>query len=80
MATKPLATAIQKENFKTRFADIVKDNEALHNRYSIQFFDTAVKSNYVINGPDGKSINVIQLLSIEEADNYLALKNQWLKH
>ncbi len=80
MATKPLATAQQKENFKSRFATIVKDNEALNNKYTIQFFDTAVKSNYVINGLDGKSMNVIQMLSIEEADNYLALKNQWLKH
>ena len=80
MASKPLATAIQKENFKNRFADIVKGNESLNNKYTIQFFDTAVKSNYVINGLDGKSINVIQLLTIEETDDYLALKNQWLKH
>jgi hypothetical protein len=77
MAVKALATALQKENFKIAFADIVKDNGTLNNKYSIQFFDSPTKSNYVINGLDGKSINVIQYLSIEELDRYRTLKNHW---
>lgn len=77
MAVKPLATSIQKENFKTKFAAIVKDNEKLSNNYTIQFFDTLTRSNYVINGLDGKSMNVMQHLSIEELDSYKQLKSQW---
>jgi hypothetical protein len=77
MAAKTLATALQKENFKQNFAEIVKDNESLNNKYSVQFFDTATKSNYVINGLDGKSINVLQSLSFEELDKYRALKSHW---
>ncbi|HEY4323039.1 MAG TPA: hypothetical protein VGN20_03610 [Mucilaginibacter sp.] len=77
MAVKALATALQKENFKAAFADIVKSNDTLNNKYSIQFFDSPTKSNYVINGLDGKSINVIQYLSIEELDRYRTLKNHW---
>lgn len=80
MAVKPLATLVQKENFKVRFADIVKDNATLSNKYTVQFFDTATKSNYVINGLDGKSMNILQYLSIEELDNYKALKSQWQSH
>jgi hypothetical protein len=77
MAVKTLATSLQKENFKVNFADIVKDNATLNNKYSIQFFDSPTKSNYVINGLDGKSINVIQSLSFEELDKYRVLKNHW---
>ena len=72
-----LATEIQKENFKVRFADIVKDNEKLRNNYKIQFFDTMAKSNYVFNGTDGKSINVISILNAEELEAYRSLKNNW---
>jgi hypothetical protein len=78
MATKPFATLIQKESFRTTFAAIVQYNEKLHQRYTVQFFDTAAKSNYVISGLDGKSMNVKDYLSIEEFDRYLALKNHWL--
>jgi L-2-hydroxyglutarate oxidase LhgO len=77
MAAKTLATALQKENFKLNFAEIVKNNETLNGKYAIQFFDTAVKSNYVINGLNGKSINVLEMLSIEESDKYKDLKNHW---
>lgn len=71
-----VATAVQKENFKTMFTDIVKENLQLVNQFSIVFFDTNT-TNYVINGLDGKSINVIQYLSEEELENYRTLKNHW---
>jgi hypothetical protein len=71
-----LATAIQKENFKAKFIDIVKRNKQLINQFSIVFFDTS-RTNYVINGLDGRSINVISYLSEEELDDYKILKNNW---
>jgi hypothetical protein len=76
VAQKTLATAAQKESFKTKFADIVKDNAGLSGQFSIVFFDTT-KTNYVINGPNGKSINVIPFLTEEELEHYRALKNHW---
>jgi hypothetical protein len=77
MIKRPLATQVQKENFKTKFAEIVKDNDKLRDNYKIQFFDTAAASNYVIYGLDGKSINVTLSLTAEELDKYFALKNNW---
>lgn len=71
-----VATAVQKENFKTIFTDIVKENTQLADQFSIVFFDTTT-TNYVINDLDGKSINVIQYLSEEELENYRTLKNRW---
>ena len=76
-AAKPLATASKKEEFVIRFAEIVKDNENLNRKYSIQFFDTPVTSNYGFTGLDGKSINVTQYLTDTEMDAYRALKVQW---
>jgi hypothetical protein len=53
---KTFATISQKESFRARFAEIISHNERLNDNYNIQFFDTATKSNYVFNGPNGKSI------------------------
>jgi hypothetical protein len=75
--TPILASAIQKENFRINFAEIVKNNEKLQGKYAIRFFNTTVKSNYVINGLDGKSINVLEFLSIDEIENYKDLKSVW---
>jgi len=72
-----IASAIQRENFKINFAEIVKNNEKLQGKYSIKFFDVSVKTNYVINGLNGKSINVLEFLSLEEIDNYKNLKSNW---
>jgi hypothetical protein len=72
-----IASAIQRENFKVNFAEIVKNNEKLQGKYSIKFFDISVKTNYVINGLNGKSINVLEFLSSEEIDNYRKLKSNW---
>jgi len=72
-----IASAIQRENFKINFAEIVKNNEKLQGKYSIKFFDISVKTNYVINGLNGKSINVLEFLSSEEIDNYRKLKSNW---
>lgn len=74
---KTFATAIQKENFRTRFAEIVSHNEQLANNYKIQFFDTAVKSNYAFNNVEGKSMNIMEHLSVEELEDYRVLKNTW---
>jgi len=71
------ATATKKENFVTRFEEIIKDNAKLKDNYKIQFFDTLVKSNYVINGLNGKSINVLESLSFEEREEYKILKSNW---
>ena len=71
------ATASKKENFVIRFEAIVKNNGKLKDNYKIQFFDTAIKSNYVINGLDGKSINILESLSFEEREEYKALKSNW---
>ena len=72
-----LATSAQKEKFVNRFGEIVKDNEVLRDNYKIQFFDTAAKSNYVINGLNGKSINILESLSITEREEYKMLKSNW---
>lgn len=77
MVAKTTATAIQKENFKTRFAEIIKNNLNLKDHYSIQFFETAQKSNYVIYGSDGKTINILPSLTLEEAEKYKILKFDW---
>jgi hypothetical protein len=77
MLNKTIATANQKENFKTIFAEIVKDNAKIREQYSIQFFETAQKSNYVFNSRDGKSLNVLSVLTLEEADKYRHLKSSW---
>ena len=71
------ASAIKKENFVTRFGEIIKGNEKLKDNYKIQFFDTLIKSNYVINGLNGKSINVLELLTLEEREEYKVLKSNW---
>ncbi|MGZ3872085.1 MAG: hypothetical protein ACXVJD_04170 [Mucilaginibacter sp.] len=79
MAVKNItpATAVQKEKFINRFEEIIKNNEQLKGQYKIQFFDTLTKSNYVINGLNGKSINILELLSPEEKEEYKALKSDW---
>ncbi|MGF7080075.1 hypothetical protein [Mucilaginibacter sp. UYCu711] len=78
MSSKPFATEFQKENFKTTFEAIVQKNSNLHNQFKIQFFDTT-RTNYVINGLNGKSINVIASMSDEELELYRALKSNWQK-
>jgi len=77
MVTKTTASVIQKENFKTKFAEIIKDNTNLKDQYSIQFFETAQKSNYGFTGRDGKSLNILSSLTLEEAEEYKALKSSW---
>jgi len=74
---KSFATLSQKENFREKFAEIVANNEALKDKYTIQFFDTAAKSNYAFSNSSGKSINIMEHLSIEELEQYRALKNHW---
>ena len=74
---KSVATAGQKENFKAIFAEITRNNAGLRDQYSIQFFETAQKSNYGFTGRDGKSLNVLSLLTIEEAEKYRLLKSSW---
>jgi hypothetical protein len=77
MAVKLPASAIQKENFKTRFAEIIANNANLKDQYSIQFFETAQKSNYGFTGRDGKSLNILSSLTIEETEQYKILKTSW---
>jgi hypothetical protein len=79
MTTKiqAVATTIQKENSLKEFADIIKNNDTLRLNYKIQFFDISSKTNYVINGLDGRSINILQSLSLEELERYKELKSSW---
>jgi hypothetical protein len=77
MVTKTTASAIQKENFRTRFAEIIKNNTNLKDQYSIQFFETAQKSNYGFTGRDGKSLNILSSLTLEETEKYKILKSSW---
>jgi hypothetical protein len=77
MVAKTTATILQKENFRTRFAEIIKNNTSLKDQYSIQFFETAQKSNYGFTGRDGKSLNILSSLSLEEAEKYKILKSSW---
>jgi hypothetical protein len=74
---KTTASAVQKENFRTRFAEIIKNNAKLKDQYSIQFFETAQKSNYGFTGRDGKSLNILSSLTLEETEKYKVLKNSW---
>jgi hypothetical protein len=74
---KSVATAGQKENFRAIFAEIIKDNAKIRDKYSIQFFETAQKSNYAFTGSDGKSLNVLSVLTFEEAEKYRLLKSSW---
>lgn len=71
------ATLKQKNNFITEFAEIVKSNDRLRDKYKILFFDSTSKTNYLINGLDGKSINVLQFMTIEESEQYKKLKSNW---
>ena len=77
MIAKTTASAVQKENFKTRFAEIIKNNARLRDQYSIQFFETAQKSNYGFTGRDGKSLNILSSLTLEEMEKYKILKTSW---
>ena len=77
MVAKTTASAIQKENFKTKFAEIIKNNPNLKDQYSIQFFETAQKSNYGFTGRDGKSLNILPSLTLEEMEKYKVLKSSW---
>ncbi|GAC1300944.1 MAG: hypothetical protein NVSMB24_02760 [Mucilaginibacter sp.] len=77
MIAKTTASAIQKENFRTRFAEIIKDNASLKDQYTIQFFETAQKSNYGFTGRDGKSLNILSTLTLEETEKYKVLKSSW---
>lgn len=74
---RPVATIAQRENFKVTFATIISNNNALKDQYSIQFFETALKSNYAFTGRDGKSLNILPLLTLEESEQYLLLKSNW---
>ena len=74
---KTTATVIQKENFKTKFAEIIKNNAKLKDQYAIQFFETAQKSNYGFTGRDGKSLNILSSLTLEESEKYKILKSSW---
>ncbi|MGZ3749836.1 MAG: hypothetical protein ACXVIY_00640 [Mucilaginibacter sp.] len=74
---KTTASAVQKENFRTRFAEIIKNNSKLRDQYSIQFFETAQKSNYGFTGRDGKSLNILSSLTLEELEKYKVLKTSW---
>jgi hypothetical protein len=77
MVTKNPASAVQKENFRTRFEEIIKNNADLKDQYSIQFFETAQKSNYSFTGRDGKSLNILSKLTLEETEKYKVLKRSW---
>jgi hypothetical protein len=77
MAAKTTATAEQKEKFKARFAEIVSENPLIKDQYTIQFFETLQRSNYAINGKDGKSLNILLSLTEEEAEQYKVLKSSW---
>jgi hypothetical protein len=77
MVAKTTASATQKENFKTRFAEIIENNKNLKDQYTIQFFETAQKSNYGFTGRDGKSLNILSSLTLEEAEKYKVLKSSW---
>jgi len=77
MVAKTTASAIQKENFKIKFAEIIKNNANLKDNYSIQFFETPQKSNYSFTGRDGKSLNILSTLTLEETEKYKVLKSTW---
>jgi len=77
MMAKTTASAIQKENFKLKFAEIIKNNSKLKDQYTIQFFETAQKSNYGFTGKDGKSLNILSSLTLEETEKYKILKTSW---
>lgn len=77
MIAKTTASATQKENFKIRFAEIIKNNTNLKGQYAIQFFETAHKSNYAFTGRDGKSLNILSSLTLEETEKYKVLKSSW---
>ncbi|WP_179413315.1 hypothetical protein HDF19_15535 [Mucilaginibacter sp. E4BP6] len=77
MMAKTTASAIQKENFKIKFAEIIKNNSKLKDQYTIQFFETAQKSNYGFTGKDGKSLNILSSLTLEETEKYKLLKTSW---
>jgi hypothetical protein len=77
MMAKTTASAIQKENFKLKFAEIIKNNSKLKDQYTIQFFETAQKSNYGFTGKDGKSLNILSSLTLEETEKYKLLKTSW---
>jgi len=77
MLNKSVATASQKENFKTSFAAIIKNNAELRDQYTIQFFETAQKSNYAFSSRNGKSLNILSVLTLEEAEKYRLLKSTW---
>ncbi|WP_158995000.1 hypothetical protein [Mucilaginibacter sp. L196] len=77
MMAKTTASAVQKENFKIKFAEIIKNNSKLKDQYTIQFFETAQKSNYGFTGKDGKSLNILSSLTLEETEKYKLLKTSW---
>ena len=74
---KTTASAIQKENFKIKFAEIIKNNSKLKDQYTIQFLETAQKRNYGFTGKDGKSLNILSSLTLEETEKYKVLKTSW---
>ena len=77
MVAKTTASALQKENFRIKFAEIIKNNVNLRDKYTIQFFETAQKSNYGFTGRDGKSLNILSSLTLEETEKYKVLKGSW---
>jgi hypothetical protein len=77
MVAKTVASVVQMEYFRKRFAEIIKNNASLKDQYSIQFFETPHKSNYGFTGRDGKSLNVLSKLTLDEAEKYRQLKISW---
>jgi len=69
--------AISNQVLKGDAAEIIKNNKNLKDQYSIQFFETAQKSNYAFTGRDGKSLNILSSLTLEESEKYKVLKSSW---
>ena len=72
------ASQSQRESFTLRFAEIVRHNHRLNGQYTIQFFETAQLSNFAFSDLQGRSLNVLSLMTLEEAELYRRLKSCWM--
>jgi hypothetical protein len=64
--------------FKKKFAEIVKNNPILKDNYSITFAEISpTVTHFYITDKEGKSLEVIKLMSKREYSEYVDLLNSW---
>jgi len=70
-------TEQERLKFIKRFAEIVKNNPVLKDRYKIKFSDVGNHTHFFICDDNERYIDVIKVMSKREYDEYVVLVDEW---